>query len=53
MTDIFDLEAEMNGASSHGPDWDAKVDRARARVAEFNALNIREQLAILNPQENP
>ena len=53
MTDIFDLEAEMNGSSSHGPDWDAKVDRARARVAAFSDLPIAQQLAILNPQENP
>lgn len=53
MIDIFDLEAEMNESSSHGPDWDAKVDRARARVAAFNALPTAQQLAILNPQENP
>lgn len=53
MTDAFDLEAEMNGGSIHGPYWDAKVDRARARVAAFNALPVTQQLAILNPQENP
>ena len=48
MTDIFGLEAEMNGSSSYGPDWDAKVDRARTRVAAFNALPMREQLVILS-----
>lgn len=53
MTDIFGLEAEMNGSSSHGPDWEAKVDRARTRVADFNALPMREQLAMLNPRETP
>lgn len=43
--DLFDLEAEMSGASRWGADWDAKVERARERVKVFNALPREQQLA--------
>lgn len=53
MTDEWDLEAQMNGTSIHGADWDAKVERAKARVAAFNALPVTEQLDILHGRHTP
>ena len=33
--DLFELEAEMSGASRWGSEWDAKVERAKARAEAF------------------
>lgn len=42
--DLFDLEADMHAAT----EWDAKVQRARERVAAFQAPPIPAQLEYLN-----
>lgn len=43
--DLFELEAEMSGASRWGSEWDAKVERAKARVEAFNRLPRAQQIA--------
>lgn len=48
MTDLYDLEAEMLAEQGHGPEWEAKVERARERNAAFLALATSEQLAALH-----
>ena len=48
MTDLYDLEAEMLAEQGHGPEWEAKVERARERNARFLALAIPEQIAALH-----
>ena len=48
MIDLYDLEAEMLAEQGHGPEWEAKVERARERNAAFLALAISEQLAVLH-----
>ena len=47
MIDLYDLEAEMLAEQGHGPEWGAKVERARERNAAFLALAIPEQIAVL------
>ncbi|WP_152353302.1 hypothetical protein [Brachybacterium subflavum] len=42
--DIFDLEELMHDDPSDDPDWTDKVQRARERVATFNALAPAQQL---------
>lgn len=48
MIDLYDLEAEMLAEQGHGPEWDAKVERARERNAAFLALTVPEQRAVLH-----
>ena len=48
MTDLYDLEAEMLAEQGHGPEWEARVERARERNAAFLALAIPEQIAALH-----
>jgi len=48
MIDLYDLEAEMLAEQGHGPEWEAKVERARERHAAFLALTVPEQLAVLH-----
>ena len=47
MIDLYDLEAEMLAEQGHGPEWEAKVERARERNAAFLALTTPEQIAVL------
>lgn len=51
--DLFELELLMNGGSDHGPEWDAKVERAQSRVTAFNALPVNQQLDILHGRTTP
>ena len=48
MIALYDLEAEMLAEQGHGPEWEAKVERARERNAAFLALTVPEQLAVLH-----
>ena len=48
MIDLYDLEAEMLAEQGHGPEWDAKVERARERNVAFLALTVPEQRAVLH-----
>ena len=48
MIDLYDLEAEMLAEQGHGPEWEAKVERARERNSAFLALTVPEQRAVLH-----
>lgn len=47
MTDLYDLEAQMLAEQGHGPEWEAKVERARQRHAAFLALTHEQQWEVL------